>query len=89
MNAMHNFKTQKQYAINQINEMQKRATSPAPQVEKPPKGAPVLVKNTSADNQKLSFLLSNDAVIIFGLILILSSEKSDMLLLLALIYILT
>ncbi len=89
MNAMHNFKTQKQYAINQINEMQKRATPPAPQVEKPPKGAPVLVKNTSADNQKLSFLLSNDALIIFGLILILSSEKSDMLLLLALIYILT
>ncbi len=88
MTGMHNFSAQKQRAINQINEMQKRAIRP--------KNEPRPIKKAPAPTQKapqnLPFLtnlsLNDDTLIILGLILILSSEKSDMLLILALAYIL-
>ncbi len=88
MNTMHNFKIQKQHAINQINEMQKRSTNTKLQPDFLQKSTPVLSKTTKNENQKPTFVLSNDTLVILGLILILSSENSDMLLLLALIYIL-
>lgn len=88
MNGMHNFGVQKQRAINQINEMQKRAT--------PPKEKPISDKNyntqlpQSQNKQptRLSLPFNDDTLIVLGLILILQSENCDMLLILALAYIL-
>ncbi len=88
MNNMHNFSKQKQNAINQMNEMKKRA-APSKEADSKPKVMPIKPQ-ISQSKPLLSggLSLSDDTLILLGLILILYSDSSDMLLLLALAYIL-
>lgn len=88
MNNMHSFSSQKQNAIKQMNDMQKRATLPKNNPIDTTVNTQIAPKATTSQTIKHNFLLSNDNMIILGLILILSNEKCDNLLLLALIYIL-
>ncbi len=88
MNSMHNFNSQKQMAINQLNEMQRRATAPKEMSATDKKPTKKPQKSQENFNKNILSALSDDTLIILGLILILSSDNSDMLLLLALAYIL-
>ncbi len=89
MNGMHNFKVQKQNAINQIHEMKTRATPSEETYVTDKKVAKTDPKPPLSPAKSAIFSMSDDTIIILGLILILSNDNTDMLLLLALVYILT
>ncbi len=88
MNRMQSFSSQKQRAINQINEMRNRATPPALSKDGQKKVRPKPQNRPHNTPLRSMPTLSDDTLIILGLILILSNDGSDTLLLLALAYIL-
>ncbi len=75
MNDMHNFSQAKQNAINQMLDMNKKARQ----------NAPTALKNSIGGSLTS---ISNDTILILGLLLILSQDCSDMWLFLALVYLL-
>lgn len=86
MSDMHNFSSDKQHAIEQMLDMNKRATkpqsfSPAKASQEPNKPSKKLFSGSGLS-------MSTDGMLIIGLILILSEDCQDMWLFLALVYIL-
>lgn len=86
MNSMHSFSECKNRAINELHEMSKRATQTTHFTGKNNKNHTENSHNFSPLNLVAS--LSNDEIIIVGLVLILSKDCSDYWLFLALLYIL-
>lgn len=86
MNDMHNFAARKNHAINELKQMNNRATKNADI----PKQKPVssLPANTQKPPANFNFLSSSDDLVIIGLIIILYEDCHDIWLFLALIYIL-
>ena len=83
---MHNFSSLKNRAINELWDMNKRATQNEPQKQQnTAQNTHNHIKNLS-DSFRLS--LSNDDIIIVGLVLILAEDCPDNWLFLALLYIL-
>lgn len=85
MNSMHDFYRDKQRAVEQLREMNNRASQNAEKAqaktpEYTPNRAPFL-------SPKLSFSLSDDDLLFIGLIMILSKDCHDTWLFLALFYI--
>lgn len=72
---MHNFSQDKEHAIEQLREMNRRATQPS------------AADSRQIKNSQPGTNIPSDALLILGLILILSNENCDKLLLLALLYI--
>lgn len=86
MNEMHKFSHDKQRAIEQLREMNKRAVKTEPlTAESTAQNSKKASKNLS-DNFKIS--MSSDDILIVALILILSQDCHDKWLFLALFYIL-
>lgn len=85
MNSMHNFNRDKQRAIQQLREMNKRASVSAPKKEAKPHDIPH--KRTPFVLQNFSFSMSDDELLFLGLLVILSKDCDDTLLFLALFYI--
>lgn len=85
MNSMHNFTKDKQRAIQQMREMNKRASVSAPKSAAKPHDT--AHKHTSFALQNFSFPLSDDELLFLGLIMILSKDCDDTWLFLALFYI--
>ena len=86
MTDMHSFQKAKTNAINELNEMKKRACENGGVF-----GEEQLItphKNEKVSGKNLGVHLSSDDLIIIGLILILSKDCKDTWLFLALIYIL-
>ena len=82
MTGMHNFSNRKKNAINEMFEMNKRATKTE---EKTHQNAS---KHEKIQKGKQDFLFGEDEMLVLGLILILSKDCNDMVLFLALLYIL-
>ena len=79
----NNFSQNKQRAIEQMREMNKRAKQPCSSNENQEH-----IEKKSAQNAEFGINIPSDTLLILGLILILSNENCDKLLLLALLYIL-
>ena len=79
----NNFSQNKQRAIEQMREMNKRAKQPCSSAEHQE-----CSEKKPAQNTEFGINIPSDTLIILGLILILSNENCDKLLLLALLYIL-
>ena len=82
MNEMHNYSIDKERAIKQMLEMNKRATESHNNISQP---------NSNHTNTPVSFMnfpLDTDTITILALMYILYKESCDMLLILALAYIL-
>ena len=86
MNDMHNFLKAKTTAINELHEMQKRAVKSTDTSSQNTAKIPIN-KNKNMSNF-LSLPMSNDDIVILGLILILSKDCHDKWLFWALLYIL-
>ena len=85
---MHNFSEDKQRAIEQMLNMNKRAKSQDKKSQG--EGSTPIYTKSGADIISFSELLNQpDTLLIIGLILILAQDNTDMLLLLALVYILS
>lgn len=85
MNTMHNFYSDKQRAVEQLREMNKRASQKAAKTEaKPPESKH---NNMPFISPNFSIPLSNDDLLFIGLIMILSKDCHDTWLFLALFYI--
>ncbi len=88
MTEMHNFSKDKQRAIEQMLDMNRRAQSQNKNFQN--KSYPLVYRKSSTDiNPFFELLNQPDTLIILGLILILAEDNTDMLLLLALVYILS
>lgn len=88
MTEMHNFSEDKQRAIEQMLNMNRRAKEQGKSTQNEA-CAPLRTKS-SADIGRFSDLLNQpDTLLIIGLILILAQENADMLLIFALVYILS
>lgn len=86
MNDMHNFSKAKLSAINELHEMQKRACKNTD--SKPQNTGLFSTNNDKSASQFFSLPISNDDLVIIGLILILSKDCRDKWLFLSLLYIL-
>ena len=86
MSDMHNFTTRKNRAIDELKEMNKRATKTDESCGDKRVNSPCNSDNSGRFN--ITFLTSNDDLLILGLIIILYEDCQDILLFLALIYIL-
>lgn len=86
MNDMHNFSRDKQRAIEQMLDMNKRAS----QAEPPPQQSTSQNTHKSLKNlfNNSRLTISHDDILIIGLIIILSEDCHDIWLFLALLYIL-
>lgn len=88
MNKMHNYSSEKQRAIEQMREMNKRATKNSD--TKPQTSCTAQSQPANRDLfQNASLPLDSDTLIILALILILAGDNTDKILLLALVYILS
>lgn len=86
MNDMHNFGDAKKRAINELYEMNQKAAKNADyKAQQTDKSRILNTKNTLG---KFNLSLSEDELIVIGLLLILSKDCSDNMLFLALLYIL-
>lgn len=88
MNEVHNYSIKKQHAINEMREMNKRATKKHEITQ----DTNVTHKSNIAGYAFLPFeslRIDSDTIIILALILILVDNNTDKLLLLALVYILS
>lgn len=86
MTDMHNFSNTKNRAINELREMNKRATQPEDFCKPSAKKSKQIPHKTPLANFDMFF--SNDEILIVSLILILSKDCTDYCLFLALLYIL-
>lgn len=90
--TQNEFSKSRQEAINQMREMknrsaQKESQKSAPESPKADARAPIAQKPQNAPFFLESLLKDSDTTLILGLLLILMSEKSDKMLLFALLYI--
>lgn len=86
MNDMHNFSDAKQNAINEMRRMNRQARSYASYEQN--SSHKINNSHSKAPTGNTVLPMSQDDMLIMGLILILSQENSDNLLLLALAYVL-
>lgn len=86
MNDMHNLKDAKKRAINELYEMNQKATKNADYKAQQTDKNHVL--NTNNLLGKFNLSLSEEDLVVIGLLLILSKDCSDNMLFLALLYIL-
>ena len=82
MTDMQNFSRLKNEAIKELHEMNKKAT------EKPPFAQKILLGNDKNSLNNFGLSLSNDELLVLGLIFILHQDCYDKWLFLALLYIL-
>lgn len=82
MTSMHNFSNRKKSAINEMFEMNKRATK----TEEKPQQNKTKCDKMRIEKQGVSF--NADELLVLGLVLILSKDCDDTMLFLALLYIL-
>lgn len=86
MNDMHNFKAAKDKAIDELYQMNRRATENADLKHQNSSSAPF--NNSKKLLKNFNLLNSDDELIILGLIMVLSKDCHDKWLFLALLYIL-